>query len=237
MALIISRRGCSILGISAVLMGSLSAQTATSTTGSGTGGISGTVVGDDGTAVVGAVIANGVGLSASGRVVAAADGSFTISNLPPGTFSLCARPKGGGYLDPCTWSDPLQVVVTAGKVTTGTQVIVAKGAVVSVRVNDPGLILSLVGTQPNVVTPHLLLHAMTPRGLLEPLVITETDALGREYQATIPFSVLVTIVVSGKQVLITDSAGNSLNAAGTAITIQQAPNNPPTTITLQVSTP
>jgi hypothetical protein len=205
--------------------------------GQNTGSISGTLAGDDGLPVVGAVIANGAGVAASGRAITAADGAFNITNLAPGIYTLCGRPKSRGYLDPCTWStDPPKVSVTAGQATANTKLVLSKGAVIDVRVNDPLRALGAI-TLPNAAGPLVLLEAMTPRGPLEPLVMATKDALGIVYQTTIPFSTPTAISVTGNQVKITDSAGKVINLGGPSITVQRGPNDPPTAITLQVSKP
>ena len=199
-----------------------------------TGSISGTLTGDDGKPLPGVVIANGNGVAASGRAVSAANGAFIISNLPAGTYTLCGRPNGGGYLDPCSWSiDPPKVTVVSNHATANTPLVLAKGAMIQVQINDPSRILGATALS-NTVAPHVLLAAVTPRGLIEPLVMTAKSATGINYQTTIPFSTPVAISIAGKQVHITDSAGNVLNPAGSSITVQQGPTGPATTVTLQV---
>src|SRR6266436_8669960 len=86
-----------------------------------TGTISGVVIGDDGRLLAAVVTAHKMGMpAAGGRADAAADGSFTVSGLPAGTYGLCAAVKGGGYLDPCAWSPVIpSVQVDAGKPVTG----------------------------------------------------------------------------------------------------------------------
>jgi hypothetical protein len=202
-----------------------------------TGSISGTLVGDDGLPIAGTVIANGVAVSASGRAVTAANGVFTIANLPAGTYTLCGRPKSPGYLDPCTWStDPPKVSVTAGQATANTKLVLAKGAVIDVRVNDPLQVLGAAAL-PNATGALVLLEAMTPRGPLEPLVISAKDTLGTDYQTTIPFNTQTAIAVTGNQVKLTDSAGIVINLGGPSITVQRGPNDSATAIVLQVSKP
>jgi hypothetical protein len=202
-----------------------------------TGSISGTLAGDDGATITGVVIANGVGVAASGRAVSAADGTFNIPNLPAGTYVLCGRPKGRGYLDPCIWStDPPKVSVTAGQATANTKLVLAKGAVIDVRVNDPSQVLGAAAL-PNATGALVLLEAMTPRGPLEPLVINAKDTLGMDLQTTIPFNTQIAISVTGNQVKLTDSAGKVVNPSASSITVQRGPNDAPTAITLQVSKP
>jgi hypothetical protein len=198
------------------------------------GAFSGTLSGDDGVLIAGVVVANGSGVAARGRGVSAANGAFSIPNLPAGTYFLYGRPRGRGYLDPCVWSpDPPKVSVTAGKATANVKLVLPKGAVIDVRVNDPSTILGATAL-PNAVAPHVLLHTLTPRGLIEPLVSAGKNATGVDYQTTVPFSAPVRISVSGKQLQILDSTGQTLNPAGSSFLVQQASGSPSTTVTLQV---
>src|SRR5207247_167164 len=74
----------------------------------GTGALSGTVVDDSGKPVAAAVLASMPGTKGSApvnvRAQAAADGTFSMTGLQAGTYTVCVQVKGGGYLDPCTWS-------------------------------------------------------------------------------------------------------------------------------------
>jgi hypothetical protein len=104
-----------------------------------TGTISGVVAGDDGKLLAAVVTANSTGSpAASGRTESASDGSFIISGLPAGVYELCAAVLGGGYLDPCAWSEVQQLAqVTPGKTLAGRRLVLLKGSVLQVRVNDP----------------------------------------------------------------------------------------------------
>jgi hypothetical protein len=119
-----------------------------------TGSISGVVTGDDGKTLAAVVTANGViPLAASGHAKSASSGAFTISGLAAGTYQLCVNVTGGGYLDPCVWEPVLPTVqVTAAQAVSGYVLTVKKGALLQVRVNDPGGVLPVVGPPPSAAT-------------------------------------------------------------------------------------
>ena len=190
------------------------------------GSVAGTVVGDDGNTLAASVTANRSGQPpASGRAMAGPDGTFTIANLPAGTYSLCAAVKGRGYLDPCTWSPVAPSVrVGPGQTVRGFRLIVKKGAIVQVRLNDAAGALSAVAA-PNQAAPHVLLGILTPHRLFEPLVLTGKNATGRNHEGTIPLNTPVRLHISGKGVEITDAAGVKLDSNGSSVTLQQQQGN------------
>jgi hypothetical protein len=196
------------------------------------------VVGDDGKTLAATVTANSAGKSpASGHAVSAADGTFTLSSLPAGTYTLCAAVQGRGYLNPCTWSpNPPTVTVTAGQTVKGYRLTVTKGTVVQVHLNDTGGALTVVAAA-NQTAPHVLLGVMTDRHLFEPLVMTGKDATGQDHEGTIPLIGPAHLVVSGNGVQVTDAIGTSLAPAGSAVTVQPGAGGTPTKVIFTLTAP
>jgi len=58
----------------------------------------------------------------SGTVSTDANGEFTVGNLPPATYTLCAGTPNDRYLDSCVWGQGAGATLSAG--TTSTQTIV-----------------------------------------------------------------------------------------------------------------
>ena len=218
-----------------LLIGFLFSAAAGSLFAQGTASISGTMIGDDGATLAGIVtIHRMVPPLASGRVEAGKDGSFTISNLPAGTYAVCATVQGRRYMDPCAWSAaPTTVQVSAGQAVTGYQLTLNKGEPVQVRLNDPGSALAAVA-QPNQTVPHVLLGFFTTRGLFEPLVETGKDATGHNLQGFIPPNTPVPLYVGGKGVQVADSTGKALDPNGASITVSQPKGSNPLQVTLAV---
>jgi hypothetical protein len=200
------------------------------------GTVAGAVIGDDGTTLAASVTANRSGQPpASGRAIAGPDGTFTIANLPAGTYSLCAAVKGRGYLDPCTWSPVAPTVqVGAGQTVTGFRLIVKKGAIVQVRLNDATGALTAVAA-PNQAAPHVLVGILTPRRLFEPLVLTGKDPAGRNHEGTIPLNTPVRLQISGRGVEIADAAGVKLDPNGSSVALQQVTSSVPQLLTFNVT--
>lgn len=66
-------------------------------------------------------------------------GDFTIANLKPGRYSLCASGVERNHLDSCQWMQPpVAVEVSGGRTTSGAVVNIRSGVAVNFTVEDPG---------------------------------------------------------------------------------------------------
>jgi hypothetical protein len=199
------------------------------------GSISGTLAGDDGQPVAAVVTANRSSPSpASGRAESGLDGTFTIANLPAGTYTLCVAAKGRGYLDPCTWSAaPPTVQISTGKSVSGYRLTVVKGTLVKVRLNDTTGVLS-AAVPANQPAPLILLGFVTARGLFEPLALTAKDASGRSLEGTIPMNAPMSLQITGRGVKIADAAGTNLDLNGAKVTVQPSAVGTATQLTFNI---
>jgi hypothetical protein len=79
------------------------------------------------------------------RVVASVaggpNGSFTLGNLSGGSYALCAQTTVSGWLDPCHFAAVVpQVNLDQGRSLSGVRIVMAKGAILQVRIDDPGAV-------------------------------------------------------------------------------------------------
>src|SRR5690348_6258358 len=107
--------------------------------------LSGIVLDDKGKAVGGAIVTvhrspTGVAphFTESYAQTTAKDGTFSVKNLNPGAYIICAVAPGSSLLGPCQWGDTLQVSRLADANTTLTTTIqLQPGATITVHINDP----------------------------------------------------------------------------------------------------
>jgi hypothetical protein len=190
---------------------------------SGIGAISGVVAGEDGKPLVAIVTISRAGTFAwRGRAESKSDGSFSIANLPPGTYEFCAAVNGDVYLDPCNWSAKLpQVELVSGKNVDGYRLILQKGTTLTVRLNDPHQVLGATPL-PGKVAPHVIVGIFTDRHLFHPLGVIAKDKQGESRQGSIPLGRNVSVYLRGKDVDLTDATGTSVDLDGATVAIQSA---------------
>lgn len=189
-----------------VCQGDVLAQTATGT-------ISGTVVGSDGAPISAVVTANRIGLPpATGHADSAPNGSFYISGLADGTYSLCATDRRRQYLDPCAWSaqEP-SVKISGAQAVTGLKLVLEKGSLLQVRLNDPTQVLESTAKGAASPKPHVITGVFTDRRTFQPLSTVGKDASGRDQQTVIPFDRPVSLHLVGRGVSVTGASGQPLD--------------------------
>jgi hypothetical protein len=192
------------------------------------GSLQGTLTANDGTVIAGAKTtanftapAKGVlpllGPTVTGLLqdsaITASNGSFTLKNLIPGTYTICAQAASAAQIDPCHWSQtPPQVTVAAGQSVTGFKIAMAKGSILNIRVDDPQHYLLGKSSVPG--TPHVLVGVYTTSGQFYPAYITAKDTTGTSYSVTVPLNTAVRYTVASKHVKLADSTGKAVPANG-----------------------
>ena len=200
--------------------------------------ISGTVVGDNGQPVSAVVTALKLGLPVgTGRADSAADGSFSIKNLPDGTYNMCVADKAGIYLDPCAWSSAqFTVTITAKASASGYKLVVTKGSPLQVRMNDANQVLQATAVAPNRRSASLVAAVVTARHTLQPLIVISKDTGGQSLQTMIPVNQTVSLALFGKGVAVADASGRPLDVANsTRISVQATSNQIQVPVTLTVT--
>ena len=142
----------------------------------------------------------------------AADGFFTIPNLPAGTYVLCVHAVHDRWLNPCQWSDVRHTAdVKEGKTTNQPQIPMEKGAVLKLRLDDPAKTeVSRVNSEPGT---ELLISTRGKRGLLQRPRIASRDAGGIDYELLVPAGQVVKFSVQAKTYKLADESGKAVGDA------------------------
>jgi hypothetical protein len=174
--------------------------------------IQGSVVNDSKKAVAGAFVSATRTSIPPLRISAktGGDGSFTITPLPGGTYTLCVEVPGDGYLNSCDWGAPGNTVtVSTGQASTGNTLNVVSGSVLVVRVDDAlQLIDKPIATG---VLPHLAIGVSGGAGkMFYPAHRATKDSTGSTYQVTVPLNAALALSVHSRNLQLADSGNNAL---------------------------
>ena len=132
--------------------------------------LTGVVRGEDGKVVPGLrVTAIGIFAGASGTFSASSgsDGKYSMLNIPPGRYEVCAAAPSSDYLDSCFWAMPelSPIIVTASSQAVSRDLVVKRAGKITLRLNDNANLLD--GRTPNGKAGggHVMMGILTPKGL------------------------------------------------------------------------
>ena len=131
-------------------------------------------------------------------------GAFTISQVPPGDYVLCAQHPQVEALNPCAWGPNVRVQITAGNMTASSQIRLAQAAVPQVHVDDPsGHLATHEGKTPGA---SMMVGVTTPSGF-QPLQRIVSNATSREYRLLVPYDKPLNLAVFSSFFKVNDDDG------------------------------
>jgi len=150
-------------------------------------------------------------------VTADNNGAFLASGLAPGQYIACAETTGPGYLDPCHWAAAAPgFSVNAGTTTSGVKIVMAKGAVLRVHIDDPQKLLKAAA---GPVDLDFEIHVVTAKGFHYSAPIQSSTAVGRDHAITIPFDIPLNLRVLSAHLAVNDQSGNPMQPAGMTVNL------------------
>ena len=183
------------------------------------GTVSGSLTGEDGSNIVGGRVAlllltapypARIAQQTLWTTTTGAGGSFRFGGLNSGTYKICAETANSAWLNPCEWGlRPPQVALSAAQPTASVKVVMSKGAVVPIRIDDPAHLLSQ--QEGKTAGAHLLVGVGTDALFFRTAPIVSSDASGRYHQIVVPFAAYAKLVVRSSFFKLSDAGGSPLS--------------------------
>lgn len=161
-----------------------------------------------------------------------AGGSFFITGLPAGRYRFCVDFPASGFLNPCDAGTPLVVILSDNQAFTGGVISLIKGAVITIRVNDP--LLLLPATEDAISAPHVVVGVQSNTGAFHAAAMMSRDASGRTFATAVPYAIPLRVLAFSRVARIVDQTGLALTEIG-GIPLQVASGTANQTITLTVA--
>ena len=161
-------------------------------------------------------------------------GSFRLDGLHPGRYEICLQAPTTEWLNPCQWGlQPPTVALSDVQPSQNLAIKLKRGAVVRVRIDDPGKLLEQ--NEGKTAGAHLLLGVGTDALWFHAAPIVSKDPTGRDHQVVVPFDRQVNLTVFSPLFELGDSSGSSLEKSGSIIPILVRSGQVPIPIHLSVT--
>jgi len=185
------------------------------------GAITGTVRGEDGTAIGGATILLHRAVQTHFRssrqatdwsTLTTAGGTYNFTGLPSGYYSVCAGLKGSTWLNPCEWGYATPTAtISLSNPYSSVAIILNRGSAIPIRVDDGGQLLE---QHEGKTRGAGMFMSVSSGGLFSRLVpIVSKNGSGRDYQIVVPYNTLLMLVVHPSYFIVHDSAETELSQA------------------------
>ena len=162
------------------------------------------------------------------------NGTFQLPELVGGLYQICAQGSGTAWIGSCEWgSRGATTTISADQPLTNVNIVLSKGALINVRVDDPAQLLPAhEGKTPGA---HLLLGVGTDSHFFQVATLASQDGAGRNYRMLVPFDRAVNVSVTGGFFQLSDAGGKVLPKFGNMIPVLVPSGQQPAALRLTVS--
>lgn len=206
--------------------------------------ISGTLTGEDGSAIVGGEIRLHLVPRSGSRLApprtdwmaaTLTGGAFQFQGLPEGTYTVCPRVPNTTWLSPCEWNFTTPTATIS--ISTPNAIVpitLKRGVAVPIRIDDAGQLLA--ANEGKTPSAGLLVNLYGPGLFFRLVPLVSKDSGGRNYQILVPFNTSLTLMVHPSFYRLTDAKGVALSqSATTKIPLSFPPGQPVQPIKFTIS--
>jgi hypothetical protein len=137
------------------------------------------------------------------------DGSFSIPNLPAGSYRVCAQGSSSELIEPCAWeAAPKTLPVAAGQAVAAPAIVLYKGYRLQLHIDDPGGLLAKY--EGATAAARLFTGVYTPAGLFFPATAAAKTLNAQDHSVLVPYGTPVRIGISSGFFSVGDETGKPL---------------------------
>jgi hypothetical protein len=162
-------------------------------------------------------------------------GAFQFTRLFAGKYRVCVQVPKGVWLNPCQWGLQYpRITLTSAQPVASAPLVLKKGAVIPILVEDPGQLLSQ--HEGKTRGASLLLGVANDTLGFMPARLASSDSNSKTMEVVIPFNSPRKLVVRSSFFQLADSGGATLSrTAATMIPLAVAAGQQPTVLRLKVT--
>ena len=137
------------------------------------------------------------------------NGSYSLTGLAAGSYTICAVLPGTDLMDPCQWGDLPHVVQVPASGGVKDTLQLLQGATISIHVSDPGMALAVA--PPGTSGTRLLMGVWTNRGHFHNAPKVSSNSNSHDYTLIIAPDVDLQLTVNSAGLKVVDSSSNAVN--------------------------
>lgn len=151
-------------------------------------------------------------IEARGRSNTTPEGSFDISNLPAGSYVVCAKPVDEQYVDSCDWDPPAHLIVNNAATAMPPLPHLKKGAPVLIHVLDPYSIL--FPSRNSAIGSGMIIGVHDAKGIFHRARLKSSGSSYCDFGITVPLGEDVQLWLFSRRLNIKDARGVPIPGGG-----------------------
>ena len=163
----------------------------------------------------------------------ASNGTFALSGVPNGTYSICPLPPDDTAVSPCNWSTEPRITVASGKAVSAPPIRLLPSSDFYVRINDTSG--AFAGAKAKTPGDPISLAVRAPNGRMYLIPQTAASAAGADHHLHVPTGADLVFTAFSSQLSMVDAAGAPISKqSGLAASVNIPAGQAQHTVTINI---